>query len=534
MEDQKYSLGADIKAQDVYDRHTSKRQSVVDTARLMAELTIPSVFPPEGYEGGDDLPGNNQSVGAQCVNTLGSHLMFMAFPPGQPIMNLEPKEEEFREEIAQDPELWGKTKLALSRLEMTHRLALASTSLSTAYVGYVKLLLVAGNALWKHLRLGSPTYFKPDSYIVVRNKMGTPLLSIHKETVNLMGMDKDHVDFIKERMDPEEWDKMPEWERTVDTYSVCKVSTDDKGDMTWCYWEEWEGLLLPDTGVETDYDKPPQWPGWLIPVYGSNWGRSYCEEYRGDLYSVEALASSGNDLAALAALGLLFVKPGSSTSIRQIREAKNLSTLPGDAADLTVFRSEKGADANQVASREELVARRLASAFLLQSSVQRTGERVTAEEVSRLGNELDKAMGGLYTSTGQGNQKIVIVRAVALNEAENPNIPSLPEGMVDIRITTGVDAMGQSNDANALTDFAKTIKELFPMTGEELIDGTDFARRYAAAKGIKPDGLVRSPEVVAANQQKRQQDAMVQEAASKATGPAVKGLMDQMQPPEGA
>lgn len=536
----KYSLGEGIKAEAVYEQQSGRRQAVVDMGRKMAGLTVPSIFPPESYQAGDDLPGTNQSVGAMCVNTLGSHLMLMAFPPSQPIMGLDPDEQKLRDEIDADPELWAATQLALGRLEMSHRKTLMATPLATAYVGYVKLLLVAGNALWKHLRLAHPTYHKPDSYVVIRNKMGMPLLTIHKESVNLMGMDKDHVAFIMSNVEPTRWKNTPEWEREVDVYSICRVHVDDDGEPYWTYWEEWEGKTLPDTGVETDFDDPPMWPGWLIPVYGDNWGRGYCEEYRGDLYAMEAHASAGNDLSSAAALALMFVKPGTPTSIKQVREADNLAVLPGDAADVTMFRSEKGGDAQITQNSIDTIARRLSAAFLLQASIQRSGERVTAEEIKRLGNELDKAMGGLYTAIAQGNQKVVVVRAVHLNEAENKSVVKLPKGLVTIRITTGLDAMGQSVEVDTLKDFAATMQTLFPKTSERLIDGSDFAKRLAAGQGIKPDGLVRTPEQLEEQDQRDQQAMMTQEMVSKGTGPAIKGIADavasggQPQLPEGA
>lgn len=525
--DEKFSLGGeDITAQSVYDTLTSKRQAVVDMGRLMASVTIPSLFPPEGYSTGDDLPGNNQSVGAMCVNTLASKLLLMAFPPGLPFMSLDAKEERFKAEIDADPELWSKLSLALSRLEETHRRGIKASPLATAYVGFMKQLLISGNCLWKHIRFATPSYFLPDSYVVKRTTAFEPLLVIHKETRSLMALDRDHVEFIRSHVDDDRFRDVPLWEQSVDIYSVNRVHTDDNGEHSWCYWEEWEGHHLPDTEVETDYDKPVMYPGYLIPMFGQDWAQGYCEQYRGDLFSLEAHASAGNDLSAIAALALLFVRPGSQTSIKHVREAKNLSVLPGAAEDITVFRSDKGSDASITSTQLEVIARRLSSAFLLQASIQRTGERVTAEEINRLGSELDKGMGGLYTAVAQGNQKIIVTRAVALHVEENPAIPKMPEGDVEITITTGTDAMGQSNEGENLKDFAGTFQQLFPRTGEEALNPSDFARRLAATRGIKPDGLVRTEDEIAAGQQQKQQQAMLQEAISKGVGPAVKGMAD--------
>lgn len=529
----KYSLGQN--AADAYEQLTSGRQQVVDMGRLMAELTIPSVFPPEGYQPGDNLPGNNQSIGAQCVNSLASKLMFTAFPPGQPIMRLEPVEYKVQEEVDNDPELWGRIELGLSRLELAHRKRLSTTTIATAYVEYLKLLLVAGNALWKHMQLANPTYHRPDCYVVRRNNQGVPLLTIHKEVMSLQSMDVDHRAFIEDTLKRDGkadfFGDKEEWEKTVEVYSVCKLKVTAQR-MTWCYWEEWEGHTLPRTSVETDVRYPPMWPGWLIPVFGSNWGRGYCEEYRGDLFTVEAQSSATNDGAALAALSLLFVKPGSQTSIRQVREAKNLSMLPGNADDISVFRSDKIADYQFVLGVLDKAERRLAIAFLLEFSIQRQGERVTAEEIKRLARALDQAMGGTYTMVAQGNQKVVIMRAVRLHEDENPELPEIPEDVVEVQVVTGVDAMGQSSEADNLVEWGGTFQKLYPTTFEKITDGRDFGTRLAAAKGIKPDGLVKKPEQIAEEAQQDQMAALSQSLVDKGTGPAIKGMADAAQAPQ--
>lgn len=319
-----------------------------------------------------------------------------------------------------------------------------------------------------------------------------------------------------------------EWEREVDVYSVQKLRLTEEGEKVWCYWEEWEGHVLPDTQVETDYETPPMHAGWLIPVWGQDWGQGYCEQYRGDLYQVEALASAGNDGAALAALALIFNKPGSQTSIKQVREAKNLSILSGQADDLSVFRSEKTADLNFVGAREEAAARRLSAAFLLQSSVQRSGERVTAEEVRRLGQELDKALGGLYTQIAQGNQKVIIMRAVRLNEDENPKLPELPKGVVEVQVITGKDALGDSTEADNLIEVVGTTVKIFPQASQVQLSASNFARRLAALRGVKPDGLIKSDRQIAQDTAQQKQEALSSQLVDKATGPAVKGFADAM------
>lgn len=525
-----YTLGEP--AADAYEALKTNREPVCEMGRMMAELTVPSVFPPLGYIAGDDLPGNNQSFGALCVNNLASKLMFMAFPPGQPIMTIEPVTTRFQKDIDADPALYGKVLLACSQLEVRHRKRLQQTPLATAYVGYMKLLIVGGNALWKHVKLDSPSYHRPDSYVVSRDRAGHPLLSIHEEVVRVATLDDDVQDLIYEKTPELLEGESKEWEREVKLYSVCQLRVADNGERTWCYWQEYEGTYIPDSGIETDYDDCPQWPGWLIPVFGSNWGRGYCEEYRGDLFTAEANASSINDIAALAGYALLFVKPSSRTSLRQVRTAKNLEFHSGSAEDLSVFRSEKTADGSFIVNNLEAVVRRLGSAFLLESAVMRQGERVTKEEVVRVGNQLDRAMGGVYTEVAQGNQRRIILRAMRLHEEADPKLPRTPDGVFEIGIITGIDAMGRSNEDVALSELGAELNATFgPQAAAKALSVTDFATRKAAAKGIKPDGLVRTQEQIDAETQAEQQAALQGSMVDKATGPMAGALAGALIPP---
>lgn len=524
MADSTYTLGEP--ASGVYDTLARKRQAVIDIARDMAELTIPSVFPPDGYQPGDRLPGNNQSIGAWCVNSLASHLMFMAFPPGRPMLRFEIVEHKLREEIDQDPEMWSKIKLALSRKELEHRRRASTTPLGSAYTGFIKQLLVSGNCLWHHIKLTSPSYHRCDTYVVKRDTGGHPLTTILKERVSLQALEEDVRNFVLAKSP--DIAKASEWEQSADIFTVCKLDRED-GEQVWHYWQEFEGEVIPDTEVTTDYDTPPMYPAWLIPVYGEDWGRSYCEEYRGDLYLVENHASAINDGSAAAALTLLFVRPGARTSVRQVKEAENLAVLSGAAEDVSALTLGKSADYQFVANNLQEAGRRLARAFLTHSSIQRDAERVTAEEWQRMGRELDMAMGGLYTELAQSGQRHVVLRFVRLHEEDDPEMPELPEGVVRTAVVTGVDALGATTEEQALVTFVETLTQAFGGSAAQFLNPTDFARRLAAEKGIQPEGLVKDERQLAAEEQAAQQRAQQQALLEKGTGPAIKAASDSVQ-----
>lgn len=521
-----FSLGKP--ASGVYSSLMRQREDVWNMGRVLAELTIPSLVPPHGWRVGESLPGNNQSLGAKCVNNLAAKLTFMAFPPNQPIMKYVPIESELQGEITQDPALWGQIELSLGRLAEQHRQRFLATTLMSAYEIAMKHLLVAGNCLWKHIKLNSPTVWGLQSYVCKRASDGSPLLSIHKEEVSVETLAPDVKEMIY-RETPEV-QKKDLWEQEVCIYSVCRLCVEGPNpeDMCWEYWQEYNDKVIEGTQVETDYDDPPMIPLWMIPVYGQDWGLPFCFEYRGDLFSAEAIQSGINDGVAIAALSLLFVDPASRTSLRQIREARNLSAFAGKATDVTVFRSEKTADLNFVAASQVAVEKRLNAVFLVDFIIQRAGERVTAEEIKRLGAALDQALGGRYSELSQRSQRLILLRAVKLHEEENKSLPKVPSKTVQLQVITGLDAVGDNKEAQDLEEYGDVINRIFPQKAQQVLKPIGFATRLAAAKGIKPDGIVATQQEVDQQDAQQQQAAARSQLMDKATGPAVKGVMDGM------
>jgi hypothetical protein len=532
-----FSLGRPAEA--VYKAASGPRQAVIDEGRAMSKLTITTVMPPDGYEPGDEVESQNQGLSAYLVGSLASQLMFMAFPPGLPVLRFVPIEYQLQQEIEQDPELWSKTELGLSRLEMIHREGMQTTDLKSVYVQYAQLLLVAGNGCWRHTVLEQPRFHTPEEYIVIRDKYGQPLLIIVEETVAVMEEDEATQDFFL-RYDEDLGDKDP-WERSVTVYTVQKLCVHDNGERYWECWQEYKGHLVPDTDFECDYEAPPLQADWLIPIKGKNWGRGYCKQFEGDLFTLEQNSSAINDGAAINSFMLLFVKSG-RTSIKQVREAQNLEVIPGSAEDVSVLRTDKGADLNVVDKNIERVSQRLGRAFLSVASIQRQAERVTAEEWVRMGQELDKAMGGVYASMANGVNRPKLLRFIALNEEAHPKLPKLPRGSVEVRVATGLDAMGRSAEASALDRVVTRLNAAFgPQATAQIVNPLDYARRVAASEGIKPDGLIKSDDQHARDMQDQKNQAMQQTLMDKGTGPAIqtmgKALMDQMsqapqQPPQ--
>lgn len=517
-------------AEDFYAQQSRTRSGVVDIGRRLADLTIPSVFPPENYDNSHDtLAITNQSVNAFLINSLANSLTLSALPPNLPMCKFSPVESKLQEDIRQDPELWGEVQYALSRRVEIHRERLETTAARSAYTHVIKQLLVPGNGLCLWTDINHPLVYNMHSYVVKRDAKGLPIVTVLKDCVSLAVADDDVVQAVQHhRAANKIGNTKSKWEDEADIYHVQKFCKKQDGEGEWLYWQETEGgYVIPGTEFYSPFDSPPMFPAQLIREAGSDWGLGYCSDFEGDLKMMEELAASLGDGAAALAWFLTFVKPDGMTNIRDVEKADNLSVLPGSADDVTVLQAQKGGDLAFVASEAEKIARRLGIAFASEAAIQRSGERVTKEEWVRMSMALEKSMGGLYAYLASSFQRWFVLRFIHLHQEEDPTIKPLPKDVVSIGVATGIDGIARSAEYENLMGWATDASAvLSPQVFGAKVNADDFLRRTAAHRAIKYEGLVKSPDQEAAEKQAAQQEAMQQSLVEKGAGPAVQGGMD--------
>lgn len=519
------SLG--MSAEDFYKEQQRDRTGPVELARRISDITLPSLFAPEEWKQGDDLDITNQSIGAYLVNTLASNLTTAALPPNLPMAKFEAEEEELSDDIKEDPSLWAQVTYSLSRLEQSHRKRLSRTKARATYGRAMRLLLVAGNACILWTEINKPRCYDMHHYVVKRSADGEQIVIVLKDSVSYATADPD----IREAAQ-EAWigtDSAPktaaeEWTKSITIYHV-QTLVGEGDDAEWHYWQEVEGgTVVEGSEAWSPYDVPHMWAGGLIHKPGSDWCLPYCVDYEGDLRSVETLESSLQDGAAGMSWFLTFVNSESGiTNIHDVRKADNLDILTGRADDVSTHRADKGGDLNFVVAQAERVARRLGIAFAVRAAIQRDGERVTAEEWQTLTQELDRAMGGLYTQVSDGIHRWFVLRGVHLHEIEKPSLRPKPEGLIKVSVNTGMDAIGQSSDHGNLMGW---VNDSHVVAGPEVfakkIQVGDIYQRLASYRGVKMDGLMKTPEQEAAENQQQQQMQQQQTLLEQGAGPVAK------------
>ena len=202
-------------------------------------------------------------------------------------------------------------------------------------------------------------------------------------------------------------------------------------------------------------------------------------------------------------------------------KAPNAAIIEGSATDVSVLQANKFADFRVAMETMQRVEQRLNFAFLLNASVQRQAERVTATEVQLIANELQEALGGVYgilTTEFQLpyiNTKLAMLRQKGL-------LPDLPKDIVKVKIIVGMEALGRQSDRLKLLQF---ISDLANTLGAEVlakyINLDDAIKKFAIANQIDTAGLIKSSEQLQQDEQQAQQQQMAQQMQNTATDPRV-------------
>lgn len=467
------------------------REPFLSRARECSKLTIPSVIPPSNHNGSAALPTPFQSIGARGVNNLANKLLLALLPPNSPIFRMV-IDDYVMEEIMQNGGDKTEVEKSLSQYERAVMKEIESSGDRNVIFEGFKHLIIGGNILLCAFKEGIRV-FHLDRYVVKRDPMGNVLEIVTREDVAR------EVFNMYERFAPALQQKLADASmgdaETVEVYTHIRRTA-----TRWEVYQETHGLVIPKTTGSYPLDASPYMPLRWTRIDGEDYGRGLAEEYLGDLKSLEALTQAIVEGSAAAAKVLFLVNPNGTTKQRVVAQAPNGAVRSGNANDVSVLQLDKYGDfrvAKEIASEIE---QRLSFAFLLNSTVQRQAERVTAEEIRYVAGELEDGLGGLYSLMAVEFQLPYVRRVIA----NTKKLPKLPKDVVKPTIITGVEALGRGQDLRKLDLFIGDLFAKFGANAAQFVNINEYYTRRATALGIDADGLIKTQDEMAQDQQQQQ------------------------------
>ena len=484
-----------------YQKLEIDRESYLQRARESAELTIPHLYPPKGYNANTDYSTPFQSVGSRGVMNLASKLMLALFPPQAPFFRIDVDELIYKK-IQGEPEQKKTIEEGLAKIEKAVMDTIEVQNDRVAVYEALKHLIVSGNCLL-HLTDTGLRVFRLENYVVKRDPQGKVLKIIVKEGVNPDVLPKE----IQEKL------KYNNQESAVCDLYTCvmrvgkkyKVHQEVKGNIL--YTKEYTDENLPFIALRFNR------------IDGMNYGRGHVETFIGDLKSLEGLSRAILEGSSASAKMLFMVSPNGTTRASSIAKSPNGAIIEGSASDVSVLQANKFADFRVALESMNRIEQRLQFAFLLNASVQRQAERVTATEVQLIANELQDALGGVYgilTTEFQLpyiNTKLAMLRQKKL-------LPPLPKELVKVKIIVGMEALGRQSDRLKLLQF---LSDMAQTLGAEVLTKhlniTDAIKKFAIANQIDTSGLIKTEEQLQQEQQQAQMMAQQQATMQGLTDP---------------
>lgn len=498
-----------------YTTLQTERQPFLDRAREAAVLTIPTLMPPEGHSGSSVYSTPYQSIGARGVNNLASKLLMTLLPPNAPFFRLTIDDFDLQELAGEGQR--GKVEEGLARIERAGMQEIENKAVRVPSFEALKQLIVSGNVLLHMPKDGGVRVFRLDRYVVVRDAMGNVLEIIIEESVSPIML----PEAIRELLTKPTEDAPL---RNVNLYTSIKLV-----GKKWEVFQEVEGQIVPNSKGSYPKAKSPFMALRMVRIDGESYGRGYVEEFIGDLSSLETLTKAIVEGSAAAAKVLFMVRPNGTTKQRTLAQSENGAIVNGDANDVSVLQLEKQADFRVAQDTARELTERLGYAFLMNSAVQRQAERVTAEEVRYMAQELEAALGGVYSILSQEFQ-LPLVRLLLDRMEKQGKMPKFPNDTLKPQIVTGMEALGRGQDLNKLAQFLQFLQPLGPEVIQQELNVGDYIDRLGASLGMDTDGLIKS-EDQKAQEQAAAQEAMQQQAmmgmAEKAVAPVAQGMMKQ-------
>jgi len=482
-----------------YSLKLSDRKPYEDRAKLIAKLTLPYVIRSDSDSGTTEMTDStNQSFGGRLINTLKAKMGMALLPPSTSSFRYVPNPEELLALTGDSPENIAKVYQVLSSNVSVVNAEIELQQIRSQLFDIITELLVVGSVIVEKKKTGRKGMIlhKLQTFVVDLDSQGYPLKMVFVE--KLKQLPKDVT--VKEEKDE------------YDLYTMVYKDTDLD---VWVRVQEIDGELVGNEVTYKNYqDMPYNYLGWTW-MTGDAYHRPYTEDYYKDLEQLDKLAQLLTDGSIIAAKSLIFVNErGGRTRKDDVTDSVNGDVIDGVADDVTAFTLGKNFDFQVAADREAKLQKTLSQAFLMNDSVTRDAERVTAEEIMFMAKELESSsLAGIYSKLSLQWSKWNVNQIMLELKIKFESI--------EVEILTGLDALGRSQEAQKLD---RLLQRAASMEKLHWFKESEVLNRYASFESVNTVNLMKTPDEVeqeaAQQRQQAQQDAVANGAASGAASGA--------------
>ena len=488
-----------------FKEESHERNDILEAARECAALTKPATLPLDGQDPNQHLPHKYTNVGTTGVTTLAGKMLMAIYPPDRPFFTFD-LDTEIRYDEEVDPQLilaiedklFIQELIIMRKLEST-RVKIdkdrSGSNFRTAMLKTIEQLIITGDTLHRLNRDYTVTVFRRDNYTTRRDCEGRVLSHIVLECTDAFELDAD--DFEKAKLNRDDYAEKTRKDREVKVYTLIEWNpVEERWKLTQeinnNVIREWNETVSPY--ISTAFDL----------ALGEHYGRGLIEHNLPDLRSLNALEEAAQDIIALASKQLGAIDRASAVRARDLNEKgsgefiEGAIVREGKVQDVGILSFAQTTEFQLINAQIERITKRLGRTFLSEIETQPQGERVTAQQVSRIAGELQDALGGAFVPIAEQQQTPLIRRLIYQAQRDLSVVPISPDIHIDIK--TGLAALKRELDAEKLLRVLTMINQLGP-TAMQRINEAGLAQMFFRMVGVDPTTLVKSQEQVAREQQ---------------------------------
>lgn len=473
------------------------RRGFITRAENYAAFTLPKICLPDNQnENNRDVSQDFQAVGAQATNHLANKLMLALFAPSRPFFRLDPSKavaKQIAEAAADETAIAD----ALAQAEKAAITELDKRAIRPKLYEAVKHLIVTGNVMID----------LTDTFRVIGIKKYVVRRSMSGRVLEFMIADKLILDELDDEIKAQALRYLGfQVDKEVTLYRW--VRRDENGDYRMTQWVDNFQLPKKFDGKWSEQNLPLRPLTWDL-ADGQHYGTGLVEDYENDFQGLSALSRAQVQGAILASEFRWLVNPAGMTRVEDFEQTVNGGALPGSEGDIVLVQSGKSGDLQITMAMSAEYVNRIGRGFLMGSQLIRDAERVTAEEIRLVAQELETALGGAYSRIAVDFQM-----PLARWLLEAIDVP-VSDGQFEPTVVTGLDALSRGGDLDELKLWLADIAALNNLPEPALAE-LDLAKLYkalATPRRLKVDNYLKTAEqkqaeMQAAQQQMAQQTAM--------------------------
>lgn len=500
-----------------YDLMKQERQPYLDKARKAAEYTIPALFPDEDshkFKNIKKIKTPNQSVGADGINNLSAKVALTMLPPNQTFFKFEIDDMTVKQQAGSNSSQY---KLDINKgLSRVEKLLLDYQEQKNDRVCFgesLKHLYVAGNVFLLHEQEDGMRYYPLNRFCVKRDYSGNVLKAITEETIGFYSLPLEVQEKLKLQLIEKQGEKYDE--KKIEEKEYTLYTAFKRKQKKWEIYQEVEGIELPDSRGSYPIEIPPFTALRFTRIDGESYGRGLIEEYIGDISYLDILSLAIKETALAASKLLMLVNPNGMTKIKHLSETKNGGFALGRIEDVQPLQANKYYDLRVAQEECDKIERRLNRIFVMKAAIQRDAERVTAEEIRTMVQDLEEALGNHYSIMAKEFQLYYVkITFFHLQKEKRNMLPDLiRDKNIKLKVTTGLEALGRGSDLNKLITFLDIMGRIAPAVQQLGGKVEKIANDVATSLNLDIEGMFMTEEEKAQMADEANRQALMMKAA---------------------